>query len=153
MADHPIPPVATVASQMVFTDGGYFVIVLNVTGAQGATFAGATCTDSDGNNRVSWPMKSGVAPFQTTFNNQTLLRLILVAHLPSGDGFAGSGLLTITLTNPAVTVPPITVIPRSCEPMCLRQPVVVAGPIPRDGSRLKSLGKAKCPVALPLPIT
>ena len=32
-----IPPIATVASQMVFTDGAYFVITLNVTGAQGAT--------------------------------------------------------------------------------------------------------------------
>ena len=29
-----IPPIATVASQMVFTDGAYFVITLNVTGVK-----------------------------------------------------------------------------------------------------------------------
>ena len=56
-----IPPIATVASQMVFTDGAYFVITLNVTGPQGATFNTAVCTDSNGNNPVAAPEDRHIA--------------------------------------------------------------------------------------------
>jgi hypothetical protein len=111
-----IPPIATVASQMVFTDGAYFVITLNVTDAQGATFNTAVCTDSNGNNPVTWPLKTGTSPFQITYNNLTLLRLILVASAPGSEHAGGTGLLTITLQNPKVVVGPVTVIPDPTNP-------------------------------------
>jgi hypothetical protein len=101
---------------MVFTDSASFVIVLNVTSAQGATFNTATCTDSGGQNPVNWPLKSGTTPYQITSGGLTLLRLILVAHVPGGDTFSGTGLLTISLQNPTVNVPPITVIQDPTNP-------------------------------------
>jgi hypothetical protein len=111
-----IPPLATVASQMVFTDGSSFVITLNVTDAQSATFNTATCTDSSGQNPVNWPLKTGTAPFTITYGGLTLLRLILVAYTPGDFGYTGTGLLTITLQTPTVTVAPITVIPDPTDP-------------------------------------
>ena len=109
-------PVAIQASQMAFTDGGYFVIVLDVSLAQGATFNTATCTDANGNNPVNWPLKTGTTPYQFTFNTLTLLRLILVASAPGSHDLTGTGLFTITLQNPAITVGPITVLPDPVNP-------------------------------------
>ena len=110
------PPTATVASQIVFNDSSPFVITLNVTTAQGATFNTATCTDSNGQNPVNWPLKTGTSPFPITLGGQSLLRLILVAYTPGDFGLIGTGLLTITLQNPTVTVGPITVVPDPVDP-------------------------------------
>jgi hypothetical protein len=101
---------------MVFNDGSPFVIVLNVTDAQGAKFYTATCTDQNGNNPVNWPLQTGTSPYQITYNNLTLLRLILVANDPNPDEFSGTGLLTITFQNPTASVGPITVLPDPTDP-------------------------------------
>ena len=111
-----IPPEVTVAEQMVFNDGSSFVIVLNITDAPDATFGSATCTDENDENPVNWPLQTGTSPFQVTYDDLTLLRLILVAYAPASGIYSGTGLLTITLQNPTVNVGPITVIADPTDP-------------------------------------